>query len=292
MRPALYFAYGSNLDTLDWHRWCGEHGHAAGLLRFRTRAYLPDYELAFDISSDVRHGGVLNLASRPGQLVSGALFDVTDAAWRALDEKEGAPEFYRTLPCHVFDDEGHKFAAHTYQVPARLTTGHAAPHADYASIVRRGLAALDLPGTMLQAAAQGVPAPWSLRGLFCYGTLMRGECRFRHLEPFGIREILPARARGRLFHLGSYPGMTEPATDQDWVTGEWIELEDWGQAVQSLDVVETFVGYDQPGSDYERVRVPVEMADGSIRPAWTYRYVGTLERAWPLPGGDWRAESR
>ena len=95
MSDRFYFAYGSNLNAEDWQAWCRRSGFSPDLLEFRTVAYLPDWELVFDYRSSSRNGGALDLKERIGQLTAGAVFEVAPGGWKALDSKEGAPNYYR-----------------------------------------------------------------------------------------------------------------------------------------------------------------------------------------------------
>jgi len=115
--------------------------------------------------------------------------------------------------------------------------------------------------------------------LFVYGTLMRG---------FPLHALLEGRAEsvadgevpGLLFDLGRYPAALRG--EGGLVRGEVYRLKDpalW----RALDSAE--------GSQYHRGEVEVRMAGGGRVTAYIYWYVGPLERAVPIPGGDYRAHS-
>ena len=115
------------------------------------------------------------------------------------------------------------------------------------------------------------------RPLFVYGTLTRG---------FPLHALLEGRAdrvgngevTGLLFDLGRYPAALR---DRDGIIrGEVYRLHDpslW----RVLDSAE--------GSQYHRGEVEVRMAGGRRLTACIYWYVGPLDRAVPIPGGDYRA---
>lgn len=115
--------------------------------------------------------------------------------------------------------------------------------------------------------------------LFVYGTLMRG---------FPLHPLLEGRAdslgdgevAGLLFDLGRYPAALRDGGGV--VRGEVYRLKDpalW----RALDSAE--------GSQYHRREVGVRMAGGRQVTACIYWYVGPLDRAVPIPGGDYRAHS-
>ncbi len=113
--------------------------------------------------------------------------------------------------------------------------------------------------------------------LFVYGTLMRG---------FPLHALLEGRADlvdaglvvGLLFDLGRYPAALP--NKGGLIHGEVYRLKDpvlW----RALDSAE--------GSQYHRGEVGVRMAGGGRVTACIYWYVGSLGRAVPIPGGDYRA---
>jgi gamma-glutamylcyclotransferase (GGCT)/AIG2-like uncharacterized protein YtfP len=115
------------------------------------------------------------------------------------------------------------------------------------------------------------------RSLFAYGTLMRG---------FRLHALLEGRAdclgdgeiTGLLFDLGHYPAALRDGGGI--IRGEVYRLHDvslW----RALDSAE--------GSQYHRGEVEVRMAGGRRLAACIYWYVGPLDRAVPIPGGDYRA---
>ena len=115
--------------------------------------------------------------------------------------------------------------------------------------------------------------------LFVYGTLMRGFSLHWLLE--GRAEYLgDAATPGLLFDLGRYPAALKSATGK--IRGEIYRLLDpafW----RVLDSAE--------GSQYHREEAGIERAPGGPVRACMYWYVGPLDRAIPIPGGDYRAHA-
>ncbi|HYR40671.1 MAG TPA: gamma-glutamylcyclotransferase family protein [Methylomirabilota bacterium] len=115
--------------------------------------------------------------------------------------------------------------------------------------------------------------------LFAYGTLMRG---------FPLHALLEERATyleeattpGLLLDLGSYPAALKSATGK--IRGEVYRLADSG-LWRALDSAE--------GSQYHREQAGIEQASGGMVRAYVYWYVGPLDGAVPIPGGDYRAHA-
>ena len=115
--------------------------------------------------------------------------------------------------------------------------------------------------------------------LFAYGTLMRG---------FPLHALLEGRATylgeattpGLLLDLGTYPAALKSATGK--IRGEVYLLADPG-LWRALDSAE--------GSQYHREEAGIERALGGPVRACMYWYVGPLDRAIPIPGGDYRAHA-
>jgi gamma-glutamylcyclotransferase (GGCT)/AIG2-like uncharacterized protein YtfP len=285
-----YFAYGSNLDFADWHRWCRRHGLREGLLQPLFRAFLPDRALAFTRRSDVRRGGVLDVVHRPGHLVEGVVFAVAAEGWGALERKEGAPVHYRAIDTEVLTGDGIGHAVRTFEVVPGNRVPHVEPHADYLAVVRQGFRAFGLATEALDAAATGEPPASLLANVFTYGTLMRGESRGGVLGDEPPAAVAECRAPGRLFDLGDYPGMRPAPRRRAWVVGE-LRSEVDGSALEALDGIERFPGFGEPGGLFRRRLTEVGVADGRIERAWVYMLANEPD-APRIASGDWRARRR
>lgn len=288
MSTQLYFAYGSNLNQQDFHAWCKRRNYPKGLLRFRSVAQLPDFDLAFTHRSNTRGGGVLDLQDRPGQLVQGVLYEVDEEGWMALDEKEGAPLAYQRVDVSVMDDRGNSIIASTYRVAPNRKERFVQPTPEYVRIVEAGLNHWGLSTETLIAAASDRPTSCP-DGFFFYGTLMRGEQRFSALQPFGIECVLLASTFGRLLDLGAFPGLVDTEETESTVQGEFVRLREPEKAIRVLDAIEGFRGFGRTGSLYRRTRIGVDVGDGRIRDAWTYCLESGADQAAPIDSGDWRA---
>jgi hypothetical protein len=148
----LYFAYGSNLNSLDWHTWCREKGYAEELLRPLFPAVLPDRALAFTVHSSRRNGGVLDVVPTTGHLADGMVFEVQDGGWEALDEKEGAPAFYCRLETEALTWDGQAHSVRTYEVAPWNRKKFVRPGTAYLEVVREGCQAFGISHRHLDRA--------------------------------------------------------------------------------------------------------------------------------------------
>ncbi len=282
-----YFAYGSNLNLNDRHRWCDDHGFDRGLLRPLGKAYLPDHELSFSHNSSSRRGGALNVLPSIGNAVEGMLYEVTsEAGWEALDAKEGAPHVYQKTPIVVLDTQRGIRESNTYILREELRHDFVEPAPGYVETVMQGMKGFYTGRRQLQAAAEGKQVPLLTNALFAYGTLMRGESRFDSLKEYQIECALLSAVFGRLVNLGSFPGMLPCEDRNSMVYGDFIKLGDFRSGIGRLDAIEGFRGYGQSGSLYSRRLSVVDMGDGRRRLAWTYIYQGYYGDV--IPSGCWR----
>lgn len=288
MLADLYFAYGSNLNRDDWREWCGEHGHSPDVLNYYSIAHLPDHDVRFSYDSATRKGGVLDIQRREGQLVPGVIFEVGRDGWKALDEKEGAPNAYEQVDVTVLDDRGREVAVKTYRVRNGRNERYVKPTEEYRDIVLAGLESYDLSAHAVKAAAVNKRARPLVDAFFVYGTLMRRELRFSALQRHGVRCTLLADAFGRLIDLGSFPALIHDDTADSKVHGDFIRVAHPKAAIRELDEIEGFHGFGVPGSLYRRTLCKVDVGEGHIRQAWTYCWAGAADAGACIASGDWR----
>jgi len=117
--------------------------------------------------------------------------------------------------------------------------------------------------------------------LFVYGTLRSGTgTPWSQFLAGAATWIGLGRARGVIFHLDGYPGMTEAGSDSDWVIGEVVRLNDPANAWPILDEYEGCGPADPLPHKFVRKIVPIEMNEGGSLDAWAYFYCfDTLGRA-------------
>jgi gamma-glutamylcyclotransferase (GGCT)/AIG2-like uncharacterized protein YtfP len=123
--------------------------------------------------------------------------------------------------------------------------------------------------------------------LFVYGSLRRDAPGGRHdLLAGRARYLEAARIRGRLYDLGSYPGLVRAPGRDDWVRGELYLL----AARQVLAELDEYEGYD-PGnraaSPFVRVLDSVSLDSGRGTRAWVYEFTGPTARRPRILSGDY-----
>ena len=279
----LNFAYGSNLDLPeDWEGFCRERGFAPGLLVPVKPAVLPDFELAFTKYSHKRQGGVLDIRPRLGCVTPGMLFEVRGGGWEALDAKEGAPTHYRRRPVTVLTEDNEEVRAIAYEVTEAEDFVEAST--SYVEVVRQGLGAFGLDAAPLEDAVANRSAG-ALNALFIYGTLMRGELRHSAIRAHHPEYVLPARVPGRLFDLGSFPGLVPDSGGI--VDGELVGFGNIERVLREVDQIESFHGWGAEENLYRRIVLDAEVGEGRVRPAWTYEYQGEAFGT-AIERGSWR----
>lgn len=127
--------------------------------------------------------------------------------------------------------------------------------------------------------------------LFVYGTL-RSDCCDDGIFPLraSMRSLGPATAPGKLFDLGSYPGLV-PAGDGSVVRGELL-IDDSPDAEKTLQQLDRYEGCDtaDPAAGlYRRERTIATLDhDGSAIECWVYVFNRSTTHARPIDSGCWR----
>lgn len=112
----IFFAYGSCMDEADLRRTVGEDATFLGV------GVLDGYDIVFDVWAPVRKCRVSNIRATDDRFVEGVLWEVTDAAVAALDEREMHPDVYRRTEISVLSNSGQSVAAFTYIAPSGSST--------------------------------------------------------------------------------------------------------------------------------------------------------------------------
>lgn len=291
MEP-LYFAYGSNLDIDDWAEFCNRHNFDPNSIEAIQPARMPDYELGFNVFSRTRGGGALNIKSRKGGWVNGALFRVNQNGWNALDFKEGVnDDIYRRTRCCVIGSTGNLISAITYVVTDLNYVEFVKPTQHYQDVVEKGLRRFRHDTSDLYLAAKNRPLTSAQYPLFIYGTLLEGESRSHQIARFSKSSSEEALMRGTLYATDrDYPMLDifgDPSTNL--VKGQLIAFDDISSAISCTDLIEDFFGFENANNEFARtisqVRV-TETTDPVL--AWVY-VVSQRERLRnPIPSGCWR----
>ncbi len=116
--------------------------------------------------------------------------------------------------------------------------------------------------------------------LFVYGSLMRAAGNRWSEELWqGSTDLGPGTTPGRLYDLGSYPGMKLAQSVQDVVHGEVLRIHDFRRILRRLD--------DYEGRDYRRAVVPVTLWTGDLIETWCYVYTGEVDENRRIRRGRW-----
>ena len=123
--------------------------------------------------------------------------------------------------------------------------------------------------------------------LFVYGTLLPG-LRLHHAMQ-GAVSLGAARVRGRLYDLGTYPGLVWGEGEGEVngvVSGEVYRVN--AAHLVRLDQIEEMIPHDPQGSLYWRE--PVAVLDGACagQAVWTYRYNRAVDEHALIAHGDYR----
>lgn len=162
-KPALYIAYGSNLNLPQMAFRCPT-AQVAGA------SELKDYELLF---RGGRRGAVATVEAREGSSVPVLLWNIRQMDEAALDRYEGYPNFYEKQMMDV-ELDGRTVSAMAYI----MVPGHefGIPSDYYAQVIREGYesvgfdtqildAAIDHAWELTQGQEQSYPARQSLFGM-------------------------------------------------------------------------------------------------------------------------------
>lgn len=135
------------------------------------------------------------------------------------------------------------------------------------------------------------------RLLFAYGTLMSaatgamGRAERDRLARESAPTIHIATTPGRLYCLGSYPGLVLPAGADEIVHGAVFELVDPARSFAWLDAYEGIVPGDHPHNEYERTLRPVTLEGGEQVEAWVYVFRQPVRPEALIAGGRWLARA-
>jgi len=106
-------------------------------------AVLKNYRLAFTMYSQSRRGGVADIVRAKGSHVEGVLYELSASEFELLDQREGAPVFYRRKKVRVERLDGSVAWATTYEV-TRKSVDEWQPSREYALIIWEGARILSL----------------------------------------------------------------------------------------------------------------------------------------------------
>jgi gamma-glutamylcyclotransferase (GGCT)/AIG2-like uncharacterized protein YtfP len=146
------------------------------------------------------------------------------------------------------------------------------------------------PSTKVEPTPGEAPLPseTTCSTLFVYGTLRpaSGHAMARYLAGKSC-VVGPARFPGRLYDLGRYPGLREPADEQEWVHGDVVRLR---EPDETLAVLDRYEGCEPDGASlplFERCLVQARLATGEDVSCWAYFYRGQVTEGQRIASGDY-----
>ena len=116
----LYFAYGSNLNMVQMKGRCSDSHPVA-------KVKLKDYKLVFNRVADI--------IESKGDVVYGAIYEVSDKDIKCLDRYEGYPRLYTKINVTVEDEFGEIYDAFVYVMVLKVRME---PSESYFNIIKQG----------------------------------------------------------------------------------------------------------------------------------------------------------
>lgn len=124
---------------------------------------------------------------------------------------------------------------------------------------------------------------------FVYGTLKMGG-RFAELyaDRFNPsrKSVTPAKIKGRLFHLGGFPGVKLDQGEGE-VHGELHIFENPEKIKQIFDMIEGYNPNAPESGLFNCVEVEAELEDGSTETALMYTFNGEVGNREEIKSGVW-----
>ena len=124
----LYFAYGSNLNTIKLKRICPS---SVPIVKVK----LKDYKLVF-------YNKVADIVKSRERIVYGAIYDISEEDIKKLDKYEGYPRLYDKIYVNVQDDEDKPYLAFVYVM---FIKGRGELDESYYNIINQGFNDWKLP---------------------------------------------------------------------------------------------------------------------------------------------------
>ena len=276
-----YFGYGSNLNLAE----AETKGVTQNMLVPYKKVRLPDERLVFNFYSPSRDCGALNIEPAKGNYVEGYLFEVqSEDGWRALDHKEGHPNYYCREKVTVLDEDCQEIEALTYRVVPERISNFLAPNEEYLDICRQGRIRFGLLTEELELAARNIK-PKKCNAIFVYGTLMTGEIREAAWDKIKIETRRTDYMYGTLYDYESYPGMV--LNTQGVIKGELVRTENIETALPIFDQIEGFESFGRKDNLFRRSLAKPLIGDEHCNLAWVYLTNRTsVQKIRPLY--DWR----
>ena len=124
-----YFAYGSNLSRKQMKERCPDS-------KPMFVVSLRNYKLVFVGWLRQWRGGVASIRSFRGEMILGAIYEVSERDLRRLDKYEGYPEAYTRVNVKVTNGFGNQIEAVTYIKAGQ--SEEVQPSKEYLSVIQQG----------------------------------------------------------------------------------------------------------------------------------------------------------
>jgi len=146
----LIFAYGSTMNQQDLQAYCHEKNLSSFSWKKIANAFLENFTLTWNVYSQRRAGGVLNVTEKEQEQVWGVVLEIDEKDLRTLDKKEGHPNHYNRTRLNVQTETGQTYEVETYIAPQDPRTLYFLPTKAYLEAVVEGAKQNNLPKEYIQ----------------------------------------------------------------------------------------------------------------------------------------------
>jgi gamma-glutamylcyclotransferase (GGCT)/AIG2-like uncharacterized protein YtfP len=199
-----------------------------------------------------------------------------------LNDKEGAPDFYKKIDITVIDIHGKTYNAITYTVCENRKEYFVKPNVSYVDVVLKGYDDFEISKKyswtkdQLVLASKNIPQ-LGIDKVFVYGTLKKKQCRESVMMDFSDSISINENIKGSLIDVGSFPGLIN---SKKTVIGEVHTTKEIENLLETLDGIEGFSGYN---SDSLFTRILTTSGDNTC---WTYLWNGDMVHS-VIESGNW-----
>lgn len=123
--------------------------------------------------------------------------------------------------------------------------------------------------------------------LFVYGTLLNDihSMIANHLKTHS-EMIGDATAKGKIYDLGSYPGLVYQPDNDSVVFGQVFKLDDPEDVLRTLDNYEGISNESPSNNEYLRDIIEVNI-EGKVEACWAYVYIKSTEGLKEITSGNY-----
>jgi gamma-glutamylcyclotransferase (GGCT)/AIG2-like uncharacterized protein YtfP len=281
----VYFAYDSNMDTNRLR----ERISNFTLLGTGT---LKGYRLAFTRPSRSHRFSYADLLPSPNHCIKGIVYRVSYEAMKVLDKYEmlSVGDYWRTQ--ETVEMESGTQRVTLYRGARQSSDLKPAPQ--YLKHMIKGAYEHCLPEeyiNTLKAVETTGGYLYHPDTVFVYGLLKEGSSRAEEIIGKNRLSSFKGKARGKLYCLGDYPGMTE-TEEESFVQGEILRLTHPNQVLAAMDDFEGVAEDEANVGSYARKLIDAEGQDGSHHLCWVYLFSGKTDESQLIESGCWEGGER